>query len=281
MGLKKIDLGMLQSISKILGDTDSGFTGTEITDLLSECNIAGLNPSDTKWKRIYAALSKKQEMDRCSNNLFKFFQTAMNPARNYNNNERFNNIRSELNCILSLSGLFLREDGIFEKTSVTKTLNEASAKVYNLKKALKDRKSHQDIIKFCKEELISDNYFHAVLEAVKSIAEKIRNKTSLEGDGSELVDKAFSFKTKEGGNKIPHLAINTLTSKSEQSEQTGFMNLLKGLFGMFRNCLSHEPKIIWKFEEQDALDILSLISLMHRRLDNATPAIKNLKGSDK
>lgn len=280
MGLKKIDLGMLQSISKILGDTDSGFTGTEITDLLSECNIADLNPSYTKWKRIYAALSKKQEMDKCSNNLLNFFQTAMNPARNYNNNERFNNIRSELNGILSLSGLFLREDGIFEKTSVTKTLSEASAKVYNLKKALKDRKSHPDIIKFCKEELISDNYFHAVLEAVKSVAEKIRNKTSLEEDGSELVEKAFSFK-KEGVMKIPHLAINTLASKSEQSEQTGFMNLLKGLFGMFRNCLAHEPKIIWKLGEQDALDILSLISLMHRRLDNATPAIKNLKGFDK
>lgn len=52
------------------------------------------------------------------------------------------------------------------------------------------------------------------------------------------------------------------------------MNLLKGLFGMFRNTTAHAPKITWRIEEQDALDILSLISLVHRRLDNAIAARK-------
>jgi uncharacterized protein (TIGR02391 family) len=55
-------------------------------------------------------------------------------------------------------------------------------------------------------------------------------------------------------------------------EQRGFMNLLKGLFGTFRNTAAHAPKITWKIDEQDALDILSLISLVHRRLDSATRA---------
>jgi len=58
------------------------------------------------------------------------------------------------------------------------------------------------------------------------------------------------------------------------------MNLLKGLFGTFRNTTAHAPKITWEIEEQDALDILSLISLVHRRLDNAVGArnIVNSKG---
>jgi uncharacterized protein (TIGR02391 family) len=41
---------------------------------------------------------------------------------------------------------------------------------------------------------------------------------------------------------------------------------------MFRNTTAHAPKIIWNIDENDALDILSLISLVHRRLDNSTQA---------
>ena len=46
------------------------------------------------------------------------------------------------------------------------------------------------------------------------------------------------------------------------------MNLLIGLFGMFRNTTAHIPKIKWEINKQDALDILSLASLVHRKLDN-------------
>jgi hypothetical protein len=38
----------------------------------------------------------------------------------------------------------------------------------------------------------------------------------------------------------------------------------------FRNPTAHEPKIYWPINEQDALDLLSLISLLHRRLDEVT-----------
>ena len=63
------------------------------------------------------------------------------------------------------------------------------------------------------------------------------------------------------------LAINTLRTDTEKSEQSGFANLLKGAFGTFRNPTGHAPKITWKMEEQDALDLLSLVSYLHRRLD--------------
>ena len=47
------------------------------------------------------------------------------------------------------------------------------------------------------------------------------------------------------------------------------MNLIEGLFGAFRNMTAHTPKIYWNITEQDALDILTTISLIHRRLDTA------------
>lgn len=45
------------------------------------------------------------------------------------------------------------------------------------------------------------------------------------------------------------------------------MNLLKGMFGTFRNVTA--PKIHWNITEQDAMDLLTLCSLLHRRLDAA------------
>lgn len=66
------------------------------------------------------------------------------------------------------------------------------------------------------------------------------------------------------------LAINPRGSSSERSEQNGFANLIKGAFGMFRNPTAHEPRIHWPMSKSDAEDLLTLVSLIHRRLDAAT-----------
>lgn len=65
------------------------------------------------------------------------------------------------------------------------------------------------------------------------------------------------------------LAINALSSSNEQSEQNGFANLVNGIFGMFRNPTAHAPRISWPINKADAEDLLSLASLVHRRLDQA------------
>jgi uncharacterized protein (TIGR02391 family) len=183
----------------------------------------------------------------------------MSPARHLDNHERFSSIRHKINEILSFEGLSLGENGKITRAQKATTINEATARASKLRESLVIRKVHPDVFKFCKEELLVDNYFHAVFEATKSVAEKIRYKTGLDSDGAPLVDEAFKFKS-----SIPHLALNTLRTESEQSEQKGFMNLLKGLFGTFRNTTAHNPKITWRIDEQDALDVLSLVSLIHR-----------------
>jgi uncharacterized protein (TIGR02391 family) len=115
---------------------------------------------------------------------------------------------------------------------------------------------------FCRAELLNDNYFHAVLEAVKSVGDKLRSKTGLLDDGAALVNRAL-------GGDLPMLAINPRSTKSEQDEQRGFATLINGVFGMFRYPTAHEAKIKWTMRQEDAEDLLSLVSLIHRRLDTA------------
>ena len=267
--IKNIDLGSLESICKILGDTNNGISGTEISKYLAETSIKDPQLNSTKWKRLYDALSTKQSEDRCSNNILAFIKYVLRPSRHIHRKEWFKNIRTELNYVLSFEGFELTESGDIRETDKVKTFSEAEERAQNLRKTLLDRKIHSDILAFCKAELLVDNYFHAVFEATKSIAEKIRIKTNLTADGSELVDQAFSYK-----GKIPYLALNNLTTESHESEQKGFMNLLKGVFGTFRNTTAHAPKITWEVNEQDALDTLSMISLIHRKLDKAIEAKK-------
>ena len=91
--------------------------------------------------------------------------------------------------------------------------------------------------------------------------------TGIEKDGTALVEVCFSVDN-------PFVAFNTLRTESEQSEHKGFAMLLKGCFSAIRNPLAHEPRILWNGED-DAVDYLTLISLLHRKLDSAVIVKRN------
>jgi uncharacterized protein (TIGR02391 family) len=216
----------------------------------------------TKRHRLFLALKARQQADGCANHVLNFVEAVMSPVRFVGNSTRFEDLRGQLNQVLAFTGLLIAEDGKARHVSAATTLPEAQARAGRLRAALQQRGVHDDVLKFCRAELLQDNYFHAVFEATKSVAQKIRDKTGLAGDGAEIVDQAL-------GINAPMLAINTLRTETEQSEQKGFVHLLKGMFGIFRNPTGHAPKITWKIEEKDALDLLSLVSYLHRRLDAA------------
>jgi hypothetical protein len=83
--IDKLDLSIVESICKVLGDTEKCFTGTEIAKLLHESGIEDIDSANTKWKRLNSALANKQQVDACANNLLAFIQNSLNPARHYNN----------------------------------------------------------------------------------------------------------------------------------------------------------------------------------------------------
>lgn len=255
----------LRAICNILGETSNGLTGSEIGKLLRGCGIEDIHPDITKRDRLYEALRARQKQDRYGNQVVAFVMAAMNPINYVNRKELFEERRAILNQALAFSALSLGDDGQIRTITVARTISQAEERAGKLRKELINRRVHADVLKFCRAELLQDNYFHAVFEATKSVTDKIRDKAGLIGDGSQLVDQAFGF----GTTGIPLLALNSLQTETEQSEHRGLMNLLKGLFGTFRNTTAHAPKIRWSITEQDALDMLSLASLLHRRLDEA------------
>ncbi len=190
----------------------------------------------------------------------------MGPVRYAGNTDLFDQRRHALNVVLAFCGFQLQEDGTLTLGTAASTLTEAQERAGRLRAELQRRSVHGDVLAACREELLRDNnYFHAVLEACKSVAEKVRRLSGLATDGSVLVDQAFG----RSSSSLPLVAFNTLQTDTEISEHGGLMNLLKGMFGTFRNPTAHAPKTAWKVSEPDALDLLSLASLLHRRLDSA------------
>lgn len=255
----------LEGIAQILADTDMGLTGTELGYLLKHCKIPDPMPGMTKWKRLFNAFVSFQNKHQVGNHVVKFINEAMNPARHTRAPETFRLWRKGLNPILALCGMEVGDDGKVRRAARAETLDEAVARANRLQAALSQRNVRADVLDSCRAEIVRENCFHAVLEAMKSITAKIRRLSGLTCDGAELVDGAFAL----GKTCTPMLAINALHTDTERGEQRGFVSVLKGLYGMIRNPLAHEPKIEWDMTEQDALDILTMISLVHRKLDAA------------
>jgi len=214
---------------------------------------------------LYEALVTRQRVDGCANNICAFIKRTMDPVLHVHSPEYFESKRAELNRVLAFEGFELNDQGNLERCKQARTISDAQAVADKLRLKLTDRGVHSDVLKFCRAELVEGNYFHAVLEASKSVAQKIRDKTGFTSDGADLVDEAFGI----GKKQYPILAFNALSTDSERSEHSGLMNLMKGFFGTFRNPTAHAPKITWKVTEQDALDMMTLASLLHRRLDDA------------
>ena len=184
------------------------------------------------------------------------------PASYARQPERYEPMRAKLNRALAFAGLAVDDSGTLISVEQARTLSDAQRRANDLRTDLELRSVHPDVLRFCREELLADNYFHAVLEAAKSVADKLRQRTGLSDDGATLVDRALC-------GDLPLLAINSLSTESERSEQRGFANLVKGVFGMFRNPTAHAPKINWAVNKADAEEVFTLLSLIHKRIDAA------------
>ncbi len=255
--------GELEALCRVLADTNEGLTGKEIEHFLGQARVKDISPSITKWQRLYNALALHQNDYQTGKCVLNFIVHTMAPARYRGKHHVFEDRRAKLNEVLSFHGLEFKEDGTFARHNVSRTLNEAEARVERLKTKLENRGTHPDVFKYCDVLLHHNNYFHAVLEASKSIADKIRQRSGVTGDGAVLIDGAF-------GGSAPILRINSFATKTEEDEQKGFVNLLKGLFGMFRNPTAHAAQISWKMSEDDALDLFAIVSYAHRRIDRCT-----------
>lgn len=240
-----------------------GPTGSELRRELAELRLP-IGEESTKWRMLRESFELAQRRDGHGGSVLRFVKQSLDPAHELASGG-LAGLRTSVNEILLLSGLELLDDGRLVPRSASRTADDARDRADALRAKLRARRVHPDVLRYCRAELVERNYFHAVLEASKSVSAKIRAKTGLQSDGAQLVDDAFSLK-----HNLPPLAFNSLQTASERSAHAGYAHFARGVVGAFRNPTAHDAKIEFPLTEEDTLDMLATISMVHRRLDDAT-----------
>ena len=272
--MKKYSRARLHSFARALGDTTDGLTGFEIERLLKDCQIKDTVPNIAKWQRLFYAFTKHSDKTGDDSAITKFIEKAMDTNHYFYGQPRYEKMREHLDRVLLLEGNTIGKGGKIIPTKVARLLKDGQVlrnrqeRVLACRARLESLGIHHHVLEFCAAELAEENYFHAMLEAIKSISYKLRKLAKLAngGDGKNLIERALS-------NKSDHplqIKINALKTESDESEQGGFMCLIEGIFRMFRNRIAHDARIKSEKVEKDDLEaLLMLASLIHRRLDKA------------
>jgi uncharacterized protein (TIGR02391 family) len=256
---------VVQSVTDALASTDwPGLSNNEIEQLLASLNIPDFLDASNKRSRLRSALLQQQHHDGTNHAIRGFLTEAMTPARYLRDPARFEELRRALAPPLSLLGLEITPQGHLGAAADTATTLDDVARITGrLRYELERRGVHAEVIRYCDQELIRQSLYHAIFEATKGVSERLRKMSGLPGDGGPLLDACFGA---AGG---PLLRINAYTTESDVMEQKGFVNLVKGIFGTFRNPAAHTTRasLLWNPTEADTLDLFSMLSFVHRCLD--------------
>lgn len=270
---KVIDEQQLKAVCDVLGETNLGYTKTELTRLLEQSNIQIMSDGKSNNGYIYQmGLNKKDWLYNCLANeinihhslsrVYVFLEKALNPVAFTDETKRskYEFLLEGVNKALLMAGLEMSKEGKLVEVVQAKTLDEVDRRVNSLKKQLYNRSIHSEVQRYCIKDYLRKDYYDAVFEAAKGLAERVRKITGLTTDGGTLFQTAFS-------KNDPYLFFNGLQTDSEKSEFTGLKELLEAIFHLVRNPAAHTPKVNWKVDEAKALDILTLISFAHKYLE--------------
>lgn len=98
---KPFGSGDLEALCKVLADTDTGLTGSEIAHTLAQIDIVDTDPTMTKWKRLYNAFVNDQNKRQYGNKVLSFIAIALQPTRYINNRELYRSILMDVNTVLA------------------------------------------------------------------------------------------------------------------------------------------------------------------------------------
>ncbi|MFF8478626.1 TIGR02391 family protein [Streptomyces sp. NPDC015414] len=252
------------AVADVLAATDDGLTGREISHLLALTGVADADGSN-KREKLARALLIRQAHDQASNCVIRFIREAMAPVRYTQQPEVFSRRRDDLNEVLVHIGLRVNAEGKVARGPAASTLDQAARHANSLRAELRRRGTHPQVLAYCTREILAKNAFHASLEAAKSVFDRLRQLTGEQLDGSQLVDAVLM----PGATGTPRVAINTGITPTESGEQKGFAMLLKGLAGMYRNPTAHDPRLNRHVTDEELLELLTTLSMVHRRLDHA------------
>lgn len=289
MNTKKYDpypKALIEAVAQILGDTNDGLTNSEIERVLAAIPLKdprveaeAANPavrtglmyvSMSKRDRIAKAILNNQNSTGTGNALLAFVREAMKPARYTNYPARRQGYQSALNQVLVLEGLKVTDTGAVGRAPKADTLSEAARLAGTLTTELRRREAHTLALHYCTEEIVAQDPFHAVHEAVKGICDRLRTMSGSTLDGHPLIE-ATLVRPRSGA--VPPVRLNSLTTETERNEQNGLANIVKGLVSRYRNPTAHEARVVRDaerpYEDRELLEVLTAVSLIHHALDGA------------
>lgn len=271
--MRYLDEQQIKAVCDVLAETSLGYTKAELTRLLQQSKITivsdgkvsngyiyqiGLNRRDWLYNCLVSEINNSHSFIR----IYGFLEKALNPVAftDEKSRDKYNYLLERVNKALLLAGLEITKEGKLIEVVQAKTLDEVDRRVDSLRRQLYNRAIHGEVKKYCIKDYLRKDYYDAVFEAAKGLAERVRQMSGLTTDGGTLFQTAFS-------KNDPYLFFNSMQTDSEKSEFTGLKELLESIFHLVRNPAAHTPKVNWKVDEAKALDILTLISFAHKYLD--------------
>lgn len=259
-----LDSNDIENISKILGEE---LTGYAITQMFSQLNFIDHDIkrgfTNTKWRRLNESIVEKCILLKNERPLFDVIEYVSKPSKYVNRPDSWRELLKSVNSTLIFKGYELKDDGYVYKTKSARTFTEAQKRLKSLSEEISTLNLHKNVSKYCTEELLKEDYFHAVFEASKGLFNRIRLMSDSTLDGQALIDKSFDFK------KQPLILIqgNNLGTQDEKNQYFGLINSIKTCLYLYRNHQAHVPRIYDELSLNDAIRGLMIISLANELLD--------------
>ncbi len=124
-----------------------------------------------------------------------------------------------------------------------------------------ERSFHQEINTHSKNLYATEHYFQAVFEACKAYEQGVIRKAKLEGHGVRLMEEAWD--------KKGPLDLKKSKSRADANIQEGIKSLSIGLMQAIRNPGGHKLSEEWPISQEDCLNILSFLTFLFQKLDEA------------
>jgi len=155
-----------------------------------------------------------------------------------------------------------RINDLLEKVGISNISKKQSSEFTN-------RKFHPEIVKNCSKLYFDGHYFHAVFEAAKIYHQNVQAKSQSVKEGQDLMLQVWN--PEKGA-----LKVTKCVSSTDKNVQEGIAFLSAGLMRAIRNPTAHEPAHLWPITKEECLDILSFVSFLMKKLDEATYFSHNL-----
>jgi len=272
MDMINISYEQLELLCDIITN-NTRYTKRELSLMLKEHGIyeyddGTRNPEyslDNKNEWLYINLANEIKQTQSWRNALEFIEYAFDPSRySYSDPYAYESLHEIVNKALYQTKIQMLSTGklVSKQPAATLALGEVDRRFNSLKMHMYNRAIHEQVRKLCNMESISDGYFELVYEAERALRLRVKRLIELQEDtiGNELYQAAFSLKN-------PYIYINSLETESEKNEHNGLMELLCAITNLVGGLPTHEPAIDWRTSEEEALDVLTMISLAHKYLD--------------